>query len=83
MAETTDPMEAGMVGVEAAGGVVVEEADGLVESVPGRLRGVMDVAEEEWLLMVWGRRRMKVVLRVPKGWRLGWKDSREVARAEM
>jgi len=36
----------------AAGGVVVAVADGSAESVPGRLRGVMDVAEEEWLLVV-------------------------------
>ena len=44
--------------------------------------GVIEVAEEEWLRSVWGRRRMKVVLRAPRGWRLGWKDSKEVAQAE-
>ena len=82
MAETADPMEAGMVGVEVAGGVVVEESEGSSGSVPGRVRGVIDVAKEEWLLSVWGRRRMKVALRAPRGWRLGWKDSKEVARAE-
>ena len=64
MAETTDPMEAGMLGVEVAGGVVVEGLDGSSGSSAGRLRGVMDVAEEEWLLVVWGKRRRKVVLRV-------------------
>ena len=82
MAETTDPMEAGMLGVEVAGVVVVEGSEGSSGSVAGRLRGVIDVAEEEWLLVVWGRRRRKVALRAPRGWRLGWKESKEVARAE-
>ena len=82
MAETTDPMEAGMLGVEVAGGVVVEVSEGSSGSSAGRLRGVMDVAEEEWLLVVWGKRRRKVALRVPRGWRLGWKDSKEMAQAE-
>ena len=43
MAETADPMEAEMVGVEVAGGVVVEESEGFTRSVPGRLPGVIDV----------------------------------------
>ena len=82
VAETADPMEAGMLGVEVAGGVVVEGSVGSSGSSAGRLRGVMDVAEEEWLLVVWGKRRRKVVLRVPREWRLGWKESNEVARAD-
>ena len=82
MAETTDPMDAGMLGGEAAGGVVVAGSEGSSGSVSGRLRGVIEVADEEWLLTAWGKQRRKVALRAPRGWRLGWKESKEVARAE-
>ena len=50
MAETTDPMDAGMLGVEVAVGVVEAGSEGSSGSVSGRLRGVIEVAEEEWLL---------------------------------